>query len=80
MAQYKTVAGPVGLTINQNDSYEDAVKEYASIIQREAVDGWKLDCIHEIPVTKTTGCLEALGGNGAGTTIKFNMLIFVKED
>ena len=80
MAQYKTVAGPVGLTINQKDSYEEAVRQYASIIQREAVDGWKLDCIQEIPVTKTAVCIESLGGNGAGTTIRFNMLIFVKED
>lgn len=80
MAQYKTVAGPVGLTISQKQSYEEAVKQYGAIINREAVDGWKLDCIQEIPVTKTAGCLESLGGNAAGTTIKFNMLVFVKED
>lgn len=79
MAQYKTVAGPVGLTISQNDSYAEAVKQYAYIINREAVGGWKLDCIQEIPVTKNNGCLAGLSGNAA-TTIKFNMLVFVKED
>jgi hypothetical protein len=79
MAQYKTVAGPVGLTISQNDSYSDAVAQYATIINREAVDGWKLDCIQEIPVTKSNGCLSTMNGNAA-TTIRFNMLVFVKED
>lgn len=79
MAQYKTVAGPVGLTISQNDSYAEAVKQYADIINREAVGGWKLDCIQEIPVTKNNGCLAGMGGNAA-TTIRFNMLVFVKED
>lgn len=79
MAQYKTVAGPVGLTISQKDSYSEAVKQYADIINREAAGGWKLDCIHEIPVTKNNGCLASMNGNAA-TTIRFNMLVFVKED
>jgi hypothetical protein len=79
MAQYKTVAGPVGLTIGQNDSYSEAVRQYADIINREAVDGWKLDCIQEIPVTKNNGCLASMNNN-ATTTIRFNMLVFVKED
>ena len=34
MAQYKTVAGPVGLTIAKNDSYTAAVNQYADIIRR----------------------------------------------
>ena len=81
MAQYKTVAGPVGLTISKNDSYSEAVRQYADIINREAVDGWKLHCIQEIPVTKDNGCLASLSGaNAATTTIRFNMLVFVKED
>ena len=79
MAQYKTVAGPVGLTIGKNDSYEAAVRQYADIINREAATGWKLDCIQEIPVTKDNGCIAGLSGN-ASTTVTFNMLVFVKED
>ena len=79
MAQYKTVAGPVGLTISKKDSYSEAVKQYADIINREAIDGWKLDCIQEIPVTKDNGCLASLANN-ATTTVTFNMLVFVKED
>ena len=57
MAQYKTVAGPVGLVIERKDSYADAVKKYAEIIDKEAVGGWQLDCIQSIPVTKRAGCL-----------------------
>jgi hypothetical protein len=79
MAQYKTVAGPIGLTISKKDSYSEAVRQYADIINHESVDGWKLDCIQEIPVTKNNGCISGLAGNAA-TTIRFNMLVFVKED
>ena len=79
MAQYKTVAGPVGLTITKKESYADAVKQYAAIIDRETVGGWKLDCIQQIPVTKKAGCIAGLLGS-PDVTVTFNMLVFVKED
>lgn len=78
MVQYKTVAGPVALTITRKESYTDAVKQYAAIIDRETVGGWELDCIQEIPVTKKAGCLMNLLGTG-DTTVFFNMLVFRKE-
>jgi len=79
MVQYKTVAGPIGLTITRKESYADAVKQYAQIIDTEAVGGWKLDCIQQIPVTQKAGCLAGLFGSG-DVTVYFNMLVFVKED
>jgi predicted secreted protein len=79
MVQYKTVAGPVGLTITRKESYTDAVKQYASIIDKEAVGGWKLDCIQSIPVTQTAGCMAGLFG-AKDVTVYFNMLVFVKEE
>lgn len=79
MAQYKTVAGPVGLTIDRKDSYENAVKSYAAIIDKEAVGGWVLDCIQTIPVTKKPGCLASLLGIKE-ETVTFNMLVFRKDD
>jgi hypothetical protein len=79
MAQYKTVAGPVGLTITRKESYSDAVKQYAAIIDREAVGGWELDCIQQIPVTQSAGCLGGLFGQ-KDVTVYFNMLVFVKRD
>lgn len=79
MVQYKTVAGPVGLTISGKETYADAVKQYAAIIDKEAVGGWKLDCIQEIPVTRSAGCLASLFGK-KDETVYFNMLVFCKED
>lgn len=79
MAQYKTVAGPVGLVIERKESYANAVKQYASIIDKEAVGGWKLDCIQSIPVTKKAGCLPGITGHYA-QTVEFNMLVFRKDD
>lgn len=79
MVKYKTVAGPVGLTITRKESYADAVKQYAAIIDREAVGGWELDCIQQIPVTKSAGCLGSILGQ-SDVTVYFNMLVFVKRD
>ena len=83
MAQYKTVAGPIGLSIKKNDSYENAVKQYADIINREASGGWDLVFIQEIPVTKNKGCIAALlavvGIGSAYEQLTFNMLVFEKK-
>ena len=76
--QYKTVAGPVGLTVSKNTNYTDGVTTYADIIARESYGGWVFDSIHEIPVTKNNGCIAALMGRGS-TTVYFNMLIFRRE-
>lgn len=78
MLQYKTVAGPVGLTIKKKESYEAAVRVYADIIEREAVGGWELHCIQRIPVEKNLGCISALMGRPT-EQVTFNMLVFKKE-
>lgn len=82
--QYKTVAGPVGLTIKKADSYTDAVRQYAAIIDREAVGGWELLFIQEIPVTKDkgcmAGCLSVIGLGSQYEHVTFNMLVFGKKD
>ncbi len=77
--QYKTVAGPVGVIVSGKDSYGSGVKQYAAIIDREAVGGWKLESIYEIPVTKKAGCLASLLGKH-DETVFFNMLIFSKVE
>jgi len=53
MAQYKTIAGPIGLEANKNEDYDTAVRRYAAIIDEEAVGGWELAWIQQIPVIKT---------------------------
>ena len=84
MKHYKTVAGPAGLTIKKGDSYSHAVSQYAAIIEREAVGGWTLEFIQEVPVHRNKGCLAAiLAAVGLGTaseTVRFNMLVFSKEE
>jgi hypothetical protein len=52
MTQYKSIAGPIGLTAESDQGYEDAVKKYAAIIDENAVGGWELLWIQQIPVTK----------------------------
>jgi len=52
MTQYKSIAGPIGLTAEKGEDYEDAVKKYAAIIDENAVGGWELCWIQQIPVTK----------------------------
>lgn len=82
--QYKTVAGPIGLVIKKNDNYADAVRQYGAIIEREAVGGWELLLIQEIPVTKDkgclAGCLSAFGLASQYEHVTFNMLVFAKKD
>jgi hypothetical protein len=77
--QYKTVAGPGNLIISRNGNYEEAVKQYASLIDSNAVGGWELDCIQQIPVTKRAGCLAGLFGK-EDITVYFNMLVFRKNN
>jgi len=79
MAKYKTIAGPVGLTIDKNGVFEDAVRQYAEIINREAAGGWEFVMCQDIPVTQNPGCLAYLFGR-RGETIHFNMLVFVRHD
>ncbi|MCL2063383.1 MAG: hypothetical protein FWG98_03290 [Candidatus Cloacimonetes bacterium] len=52
MTQYKTIAGPVGLVVEGNEGYEGAVRKYAALIDQEAVGGWELLLIQQVPVTK----------------------------
>jgi len=52
MTQYKSIAGPIGLMAEKGQDYEDAVKKYAAIIDENAVGGWELLWIQQIPVTK----------------------------
>jgi len=52
MAKYKTIAGPIGLTVTGDTSYADAVRQYAAIIDAETIGGWELLLIEQIPVTK----------------------------
>lgn len=79
MIEYKTVPGPVGLTISGKEDYSVAVKQYAAIIDKEAVGGWKFEIIRKVPVTKKAGCMASLLGHKA-TMVYVNMLVFSRDD
>jgi hypothetical protein len=76
--EYKCIPGPLSLHIGAKDSYDEAVRSYAGIINKEATGGWKFHSLSQIPVTKHPGCCAACCGKTA-ETIYFNMLIFSKE-
>ena len=76
--QYKCVPAPKELVIDKNGSYDTAVRSFADLINREAVDGWKYHSLENIAVTEKPGCLAGMSGQ-KGTTAYFNMLIFSKE-
>jgi len=88
--QYKTIAAPVGLIAESGQDYENAVKKYAAIIDAEAVGGWELHWIQQIPVMKITrnigGILGffaiaavlgfALGAMGGGRNYMVNAMTY----
>lgn len=75
--QYKCVPAPTALRVSAKENPSDAVRQYASIIDKEAVGGWEFFLISEIPVIKSAGCIRTLLGK-SGTFVFFNMLIFRK--
>jgi hypothetical protein len=66
------------LVINKSGSYDEAVRSFADLINREANDGWNFHSMESIAVTQNPGCLAALFGQKENTTY-FNMLVFSKE-
>jgi hypothetical protein len=70
--QYKTIGAPIGLTVDAGMGYIDAVKKYAAIIDKEAVGGWELLLIQQIPLTKVTPNIGGILGFAAlGAVIGF---------
>jgi len=61
MKQYKTIAGPIGLKAQTGEGYEDAVRQYAEIIDKESVGGWALHLIQQITVKKLVFTTVVIG-------------------
>jgi len=80
MKQYKTIAGPIELTASPDIGWEDtcktAVKQYAAIIDAEAVGGWELLLIQQIAVKKWvffTVIIGAIIGGALGMFVASEM-------
>ena len=93
MAQYKTVQVP-RINIGHGNNHADAIKQFQSVIENEATDGWMLVCSHTISVTQEPKPLEPIGCLGQllimfnlkqrqeipiAKTYHIDMLIFVKN-
>ena len=76
--QYKCVPAPSELEIEGKKSYEDAIRSFADLINKEANGGWNFHSMENIAVLKKPGCLAALFGKGE-ETVHYNMLVFSRE-
>ena len=71
---YKAIPGPKILEIKNGD-FKSATDSYASIINAEAVDGWKFHSIETITTQEKQGC----SFNPQSVNTNIYMLIFYKE-
>ena len=78
MIKYKTVDGATSPTEQRLDNAE-AVRRYASIIAREAADGWTFECVRSEPVRKKAGDMAKLTGRRYVTEFK-DVLVFRMDD
>lgn len=78
MPQYKCVPAPKNIVIGANGSMDTAVRNYADLINQEAVDGWIFHSQEDILVSQQPGCMSVLLGQKP-EQIHYNMLIFVKQ-
>lgn len=72
MKQYKTVAGPMNISVDKGNS-QAAFQIFADIINREAAQGWEYHSMETITVTEKPGC------TGQPVSTNFYMLIFARN-
>jgi len=83
---YKCIPAPEVIKIdkeldisNRKSNQDKAVRSFAEIINREAINGWKFHSMENIAIKENPGCLGALFGRKSETTY-FNMLVFSNEN
>lgn len=72
MKQYRTVAGPVNISVDKGNS-QAAFQIFADIINREAAQGWEYHSMETITVTEKPGCI------GQPISTSYYMLIFARN-
>lgn len=78
MKEYKTVSAPAELNNVKNKEMDAAVSNYATLINREAQDGWEFVSMGSVVTSIPPGCLFALLG-GSPKRIQHNVLVFQRE-
>jgi len=74
MKQYRTVAGPMNISVDKGNT-QAAFQTFADIINREAAQGWNYHSMETIGVTEKPGCAFA----GQPITTNYYMLIFERD-
>jgi hypothetical protein len=64
--------------MDKNGTYDTVIKTFATLINKEATDGWKYHSMETLTIVENPGCLGAIFGKKAGNTLIY-MLIFCKE-
>lgn len=77
--EYKCVSAPRNIVIESGGSADNAVSSFASLINKEATDGWNFHSLESISISEKPGCLAGLFGQKE-TTTSFNMLVFSKGE
>lgn len=70
--EYRCVAGPTVISVNNDSEKQKAVKAFEDIINQEAASGWEYVGIDEFQTAEPPGCFQ---GNAPKITI-FKMLVF----
>lgn len=78
MNHYKCVPGPKNLIVNKIEDMDNAVVQFADLINQNCRDGWDFHSLEEISVTRQPGCLAGLFG-AKELVMTYNMLVFVKR-
>jgi hypothetical protein len=72
MKQYKAVSGPKEIYVTKGNT-QSAFDSFASIINREAQQGWTYHSMSTITVTEKPGCLQQ------PMSVNHYMLIFTRD-
>ena len=73
--EYKCISAPMNIIIKKQSDMDQAVADFANIINNETTQGWEFYSMEQIATTVPAGCLAALFGKKDETTYH-NMLIF----
>lgn len=80
--QYKTVTVEHPQKQKKNAA-EQLNAEYEQIINKQAMEGWKLLGIHPVPIRRKTGCMKVIMSGiiiGYWTPFQADVLVFFKDD
>lgn len=70
--EYKTVPGPVVLSIKNEKEADSAIRNFGSMINAEAQGGWEFYSMESISTSEAQGCM----GTGGRKETVYKMLIF----